>query len=1735
MTTQLLATELANLIQESKRKHNDLRQAAEKSLEELKQLGPVTEQAAPELLSQKSNFVNPFIIACGTKNAKFTSIAIVCLQRLIVARALPEAKLDQVLEALVQASSAGLDVQLKILQALPSLLQNYSSELKGDLLVTALNICFILQSSKNAIVNNTSAATLQQLLVSVFDKVVFEDKNGSDSPTAGEVSAAAGVVQLRTAALDAYRIFNDLCLMTENQRPEFLRFSNLPQTFGLELIESVITNHASVFITHPEQAQILRVRAVPLIIGALKGKSSFATTVRLVRILYTMLRRHIDILPDECEDALDILVNLLDQESALWKRALCMEVFRSLFSDFSLIRKIFSSYGAQKHDKNVIKIIVATFVRLSTEKPSVIGLGHQSTVPITNSSNTSGTSTDQVILEAGMGGIIGGAITSEIPNTGISMQWSSIRVPCIDQLDKTDPPSIPESYVYSLILSCLSLLSDGLAKFILPLTVPTENRNRRKASKNEGRDSRAPGGAKQGGRDQVTSFKKNPIPVNPLHVKDHPLYRDVKICADLVDECWPAILATFSTFLYAALDSDYYHGLVRSFQRFAHVSGLLQLRTPRDAFLTTLGKSAVPPNLLSACLNPGQARPTTPSTPTDTPTNDSLFSNARGLLSVETLSPISPAVEKQRQPLFDIGAGSLNTRNLLCLRALLNLGIALGPTLGTAWGIIFETLRQADFVLFATGKTPGRTPSIGRSVDQTPDADVLMANFNTEIKSVETAATRLIESTVDFPEASFVQLIEAVCDLLEKPESEKTEPDGPASPSLSRGEMRKASGFGGHRRIMSFSSPVSTSSNQEYLFVLAKLSEIASVNLERLLTGAPDESGWDVLTEEVIDTLDSPLLGSSVRVRAAEVLSRLALEAALATPSIPESGRGEVQLRLLMSLRDALQALNNNVRSEWLSSVSTDVDVHRIILEGLKSIIEGCGENLVSGWHIAFEIIDSGFTSQKFMQEQKSKPEVGLLRTKSPKLTRSAFGSLQLICSDFLSSLPNSCLLILVDTLYKFCSQDDDLNIALTTVTFFWVLSDYLSAKANTLAITADLVQTFDESELEKKAADHTQQGSDAALWMLLLLKLAAVTSDERLDLRNSAIQTLLRIFDAYGDRLTPEAWSTCIKSVIFKLFMSLAEELRATAAESEPVDDQYRADWHGTAVVVLDGVSALLANHIDVLTSHPAFDQLWRDLLKHFAILLDFEILEINTATFKALSHILSQTGVDKQSVFNKTTVEIAWDLWARSVPVSQDKSRDNQGCLIAYVAALREIYQLMHADITVNNVRRMLTLLQQTVEGATVSTYVQDVEHSTNLQGQVLASVAMIRTDVEGVPSAIIKQVSQFIKLAYNPKLFMSGSKRTYVAMSKASIQFLEKTILNHATEKDVYNSGAFSGALAALHQPIALKYDFPMVTKSVQPWRMATTSVLSILDGTLPRVNTLNISSQIVQDIWATVVAVADGIVSAQCRDAPPSDDAAFEEDESFDILSFHKLRGLIIPALGAESIPNEARRAYAESLFRNSVIHNSTWAERALAEHGNEIDPSSSLGTSRAGRTASVLSTKRINMAYVAFDELFALVSAQKNDKHKPLSGGLESIAKSSVKETTLVSDEDDNRAYTMRNRIASTTAPFLILRCASTLRAYIADQPLRGHMPQPLSQRKELIWTLQKLIELRSRGEAIASLPLPLGQQQAEGGTQKHLLRLYPLLVEALGVGRDEMVSKLFREALDAVGTELGIA
>ena len=112
---------------------------------------------------------------------------------------------------------------MKILQALPSLLQNYATETRGEPLSTVLQICSGLQNAKNFAVSNTAAATLQQLVITVFDRVTSEDgksphvytlicvltkfeERALEIPTATTVKGDDGPIPVRPAANDAYKV-----------------------------------------------------------------------------------------------------------------------------------------------------------------------------------------------------------------------------------------------------------------------------------------------------------------------------------------------------------------------------------------------------------------------------------------------------------------------------------------------------------------------------------------------------------------------------------------------------------------------------------------------------------------------------------------------------------------------------------------------------------------------------------------------------------------------------------------------------------------------------------------------------------------------------------------------------------------------------------------------------------------------------------------------------------------------------------------------------------------------------------------------------------------------------------------------------------------------------------------------------------------------------------------------------------------------------------------------------------------------------------------------------------------------------------------------------------------------------------------------------------------------------------------------------------------------------------------
>lgn len=64
-------------------------------------------------------------MGCATKNTKVVAISLGSLQRLIALRAVPQSAAPHIVSIMSDAMSQGVDIQLRILQTLVSLIPNF--------------------------------------------------------------------------------------------------------------------------------------------------------------------------------------------------------------------------------------------------------------------------------------------------------------------------------------------------------------------------------------------------------------------------------------------------------------------------------------------------------------------------------------------------------------------------------------------------------------------------------------------------------------------------------------------------------------------------------------------------------------------------------------------------------------------------------------------------------------------------------------------------------------------------------------------------------------------------------------------------------------------------------------------------------------------------------------------------------------------------------------------------------------------------------------------------------------------------------------------------------------------------------------------------------------------------------------------------------------------------------------------------------------------------------------------------------------------------------------------------------------------------------------------------------------------------------------------------------------------------------------------------------------------------
>ncbi|KAF9581340.1 hypothetical protein BGW38_001685 [Lunasporangiospora selenospora] len=1721
-----LQTELVTLSNEARRKHPEIKEAAERVIALLRHPGQGPGSNLSSILSQNQDVLKPFLLACDTKNVKLVTISMGCLRELISHHAMPESAIEVVLKTLNDIMSQGVEIQLKILQTILPLLTNY--EVHGESLAEALLLCFRLQDSRVVFVNNTAAATLRQLVIYIFDKVGEEDirleeSRKASSAQSGDAERPSSEIStevdghMEPCAFDAYQLFQDLCLLTNSEQARFLKLGSISRTFGLELIESVLTNHFHLFKQHTELASLLRERVCPLIIKNFSDKHDFPQTMRLMRVVYILIKQFHEILSIECEIFLSMLTKLLEPEGNIqWQRVLAMEIFRGICGDSALLRRIYKTYDQQSTSTDIFGDMIIAIGRLSTEKPLLIGAG--GFIQDASDNHKPVTMNERDLSDNGTG--------------SLSMTTSTMRIQCVDQLDKADPPQIPETYLYYLALVCINSIADGLASYVFPIV--SQALHERLLGNREGEITEA-----EAAPSSLTVFPNT----NTLELAKTKEADEIPLVTTMAESAWPGLLAAFSYFLSANLDEELFHNVMRAYQNFTSVCGVLQLTTPRDAFLTSLCKNCLP------VLSP-----------------------------MDQKTVVSPSGSISQE----VTTANLNDKNMYCIRVILNVAQYLGGTLFDSWHLILETMQHAEFLLTVKlhrgsssaqqAKRQGsiqqnikvNTPILqGRNTNSTFDTGISVSgpsHQEADVLALLASFKQLFDLTIHLELQSFQSVTRALCRL------------GAAGCGIPMADWKGS--------VAPFLKGIrNVNRSEDKSFAIEKLRYICLLNVSRLADGENGQTVWDAVVNFLIETSNHMTPSIRIRMQACDAISDIVIAAMAQAEHSPSEEQEETQMRVMKNLRELIHGHGNIL-----------VEIQRMGLETLSKLLQSSGQTLSVGWGLIFDMIQCSIVSPT-QRSPGPTPEQDLRSpgtpngpsgsTKPSGLVRIAFPCLQLICTDFLSLLNATNLQLCIDTLAAFGHQTEDLNISLTSVGLLWNISDFIqqsrrevvSKDGPTQVPQVELDGSADKEEVILLFPDPevTLVNLDG-LWMLLLFRISSLCSDARPEVRNSAIQTLLRTIQINASSLDRKAWRQCIWKILLPLLKRIDDASSTNVQEAaEPVNAGYfvmRSDspskqWDETHVLLYSGLADIFQSFMLQLIVMDDYLEAWAFLLDHFETATLFSSPDVAIAALKGIQTVtrtVASAGDDLLTADElQTRQRLLWDkIWTtwerigcaitKRTPLISPRREEyhshgrpvtthfTQEALTEFVNILHHLYPVISATFQLKDLQALLEVTHLLLLYDTSPVYRPDIDYLSPLQSSVHEAIAQLNlSEIGGGPAAVLDQLTRQFLLAFQETGFDNNASDTalpssanavtptYIALCKAAVIKIVDMLEKFQQEKGIYASGAYATVLKALGIAMRLRYSCPPSFKHVEDvplWKIATTAFLECIKNGVRIVETFekDIEEQQFQEIWKELLVICYGTMAPSlplCMPEMPLKNQAL--DESFDLVFLSCMKSKVFSRMGYHRVPlpiledmikviDNAANLYipptnmtARSLTHDSVaLTTEEKAKLTLAADSMNAMSVDSLADSVQGvwinlhsTTDTTIPVRRERFAFTCLDILFELCSdcessngSVSHSVHKQDSSASESFTNHGSKRGSSVSGPLDDASTSQqltspgstetasRHRTAQIATPVLMKRCRVILDAYGSDQKLLGKCPFPRLRQQELCLVLRRLDELK---------------------------------------------------------------
>ncbi|GAM18604.1 hypothetical protein SAMD00019534_017790 [Acytostelium subglobosum LB1] len=1299
----VLQADLRSISQEAKVRFPQLKDASDRGITILKS---IEEQSTSidvliQSLAKSDDVLKPLLMACDTKNQKLIAFAVGSILKLISQSAVSMSTLPEIISKMSTLIEVGEEsVQLKVLQGLLILITTMNS-LHDDLLAQCLVLCLRLNGNNRSIhIQNTSAATLPQIIRHIFDRVILE-RNGALSPCSlsNSQSLIPPHISIESTNMNSnnngqgHGTSGGSVSPPSQQQQQHQSVNSTPPTTSTTTTITPLMRSCEVDM--PVQSPLMGSGSRTPYLLKPCAKDAFLLLQDLCYItdgdhpvwlppstLSTLTHATGMELIEMVLSAHQIIFLEIEEFRYLLKDKICPLLIKALRMKLSfansvrlmrVITQFISKYG---------RIMVAETDVLLTKMIRMMDSDNPQWMQVLALESFKVYCEDAALLRIFYqhydisGGknsaMIFRSLTSSI---GIYMQGFATVDGCfvhvntsknkhLDMLSATDIPDIKESFIVTLCTECIA----GIVNSVVSQTDDSTNNE----SPNGSASTSTVGGERQ-------------------------------LLAQMVESCWTTVLASLSLLLGRSNDELLLQIALKSLQSFTNTCGRLQMSAPRDALLTALCKATVPPLTWSPASG-------------DSTTIEVSSSEYDGRPSGFT--PVLGGGQQARGGVDQFGVYSpqpqqaLPTqKNIMAVKTLMNIAHCMGSILDEAWILVLETLeswdrllkQQQQQTLQQQQQQDDRSPVAGYGSPRVGQA---------ELSILMNAMNNLFKRTCQLDERSISFLFGALSKL--------------CSNALSK----------------SPGTPIN-------MFSITKLVEASVSNLYRI------DKLWGFISTQLVETCN--FRNSYIRIYGVESLMLTIIKTALQLPPPIHSGAGNGngngngtdsppmvngeglsldagvispdsmsdlddeldddddprdhtqyhQISSIDSMRRYRRWNIEKLQVEFFNAIeeisfSQYPDTKQKILECIHQILSTSGHILSTAWPVLLSIL------------------LKIPQTSDKSLILVAFESVKLIYNEFLPNMAPECLVICIELIKAFVSQKADINISLTAssglfsdLTYFL---DHETAQPSSKYSTVAEVDEEDESSIEDSKTraiiaasspyfTDKDQSVINRMWLCAFTTMKSLCIDHRAAVRNGVIvalfQTLSNSIHLFGKDL--------ISTILWKILFPLIEEViqYSVQADKERIDSDLgggvmllvhhsrntaQKQWDETQVLPLGRLIILFKTYFETLSQLPTFVKAWDRLL----YILQTESLsssrEVSMSALASLHELIGSPIVEST---RPDLCESMWRVYTNLATQLTDPSVANAKSLHAYVVAFLDLYHKSKESLSNAQLIRMLQIL--------------------------------------------------------------------------------------------------------------------------------------------------------------------------------------------------------------------------------------------------------------------------------------------------------------------------------------------------------------------------------------------------------------------------------------------------------